>query len=339
MAGLAPALIHRFRSDVEALTGRPPGPDAMLGLAVSGGPDSMAMLLLAAAAFPGGVRVATVNHGLRPEAADEAALVADLCRRLGVPCAILPLDAGFAFDGNLQEQAREARYLALAHWAGGNRERPAAAHWVATAHHRDDVAESFLMRARRGAGVGGLAEMLRSRPLPGLHATGATLIRPLLDWSRADLAKIVAAAGVAVAADPSNTDPRFDRARIRALLADSPELPPARLARASANLRHAEDALAWLETRLWAERCGTDPAGGLEINPADIPYELRRRLALRAVALVRDEGGLFGGWRGTGIDRLVAVLEAGGTGTIAGVRARAIGGKWRFALAPPRRSH
>ena len=102
-----PDLVLRFRRDLEALAGAA-GP---LAVAVSGGPDSLALLLLARAAFPGDVRAATVDHGLRPESGAEAAAVARLCAELGVPHSILPARVERAGEG-LQSAARDARYAA-----------------------------------------------------------------------------------------------------------------------------------------------------------------------------------------------------------------------------------
>lgn len=301
-----------------------------MALAVSGGPDSLALLLLAAAAFPGNVIAATVDHGLRPEAADEARFVGEICMALGVPHHVL---AGTIYAGNVQEGARDLRYALLAEWAEGR------TRWVATAHQRDDVAETFLMRARRGSGVGGLAAMRPARPLGG-----ATLIRPLLDWSRAELDAIIADAGLAAVQDPSNRDPRFDRVRMRRLLAESPELPPDRLALAAQNLRHAEDALAWAAEGEWQARSRIEGDSVL-LDAAALPYELQRRLVARAVDCIRPRDEQGSGpespspLRGESLDRLVAALLAGGTGTIAGVKAAAKRAEWRFSTAPARRSH
>lgn len=323
-----PALIERFRSDLEALTGEAPSPARRLGLAVSGGPDSMAMLLLAAATWPGAVETATVNHGFRTEAAAEAEMVAALCARIGVPHAILHSLPGRTYAGSVQERARALRYDALAEWAASRMP------WVATAHQRDDVAESFLMRARRGAGVGGLAAMRATQPL----GDGITLLRPLLGWSREDLAGVLCRAGVEAADDPSNRDPRHDRSRTRALIAASAELVASRLALSAQNLRHAEEAIGWtLEREL--HRLDAQEDGSIALDCDALPYELRRRLVRRAVQQVRDAAGKSAPWHEQGLDRLIATLEAGGTGTIADVQARPIRGKWHFRLAPPRRSH
>lgn len=315
-------LVARFREDVIALYASPGGADFRLGVAISGGPDSLALLLLAAAAFPRDVIAATVDHGLRPEAADEARLVGEICATIGVPHDIL---TGTMPEGNLQEGARTLRYALLADWADGRTD------WIATAHQQDDVAETFLMRARRGAGVSGLAAMAAARPLGG-----ATLIRPLLEWSRAELTAIVAAAGIAPVEDPSNRDPRFDRARMRRLLVESPELPADRLALAARNLRHAETALDWAAEREWQVRSRIE-ADVAYLDTDGLPYELRRRLMARAVDCVRPSSNAL--LRGESIDRLLATLDSGGTGTIAGVKAAAKRAEWCFSLAPARRSH
>src|SRR5258708_19199766 len=101
-----PPLVDRFRRDLDALV----APDMRIGIAVSGGPDSFALLLLAAAARPGQVEAATVDHGLRPEAADEALFVAGICACLGVPHSILPISWGEVPETAIQERPRQQRY-------------------------------------------------------------------------------------------------------------------------------------------------------------------------------------------------------------------------------------
>ncbi|AJP73335.1 tRNA lysidine(34) synthetase TilS [Sphingomonas hengshuiensis] len=327
-------MVARFRRDLEAITGESPRPDKQLGVAVSGGPDSLALLLLAHAGYPGCVVAATVDHGLRAEAAEEAAVVSALCARLGIAHAVLAPTTALAGPGNLQDRARALRYRLLEAWARGGGDA-AHAPWIAVAHQQDDLAETFLMRARRGAGVGGLAAMARAR---ALGEDGPLLVRPLLGWRRDTLAAIVADAGLVAAEDPSNRHPRFDRSRVRALLSATGELPPHRLALAAANLRDAEEALAWVAEREWAARVRVDSEGAVRIDSAGLPYELRRRLAIRAIATLRG-GERSGAGGGTGIDRLVAALDSGRSATLAGVAAAPMGAEWRFRMAPPRRSH
>lgn len=308
--------VERFRADMERLA---PGP-ARLGVAVSGGPDSVALLLLAAAAFPGRVSAATVDHGLRSGAADEARLVAGLCGALGCPHATLAVTVKPGGDG-LQGEARRARYGALGAWCAD-----AGIGRLATGHHRDDQAETILMRLRRGAGVGGLGAI---RPVKRESAALLT-VRPLLGWSRAELAGIVAAAGIAPVDDPSNRDPRFDRAAMRTFLAGNSQFDPARLARSAAACAEADAALDWVAAPLFAERC-TQKDGAWTIDPAGLPRALRRRLLARVI----DE---VGGAKAGDVEGLLAALEAGGTGTLANVVAHG-GLLWRIGPAPPRRGH
>src|SRR5690348_6767586 len=118
--------VDRFAADLEPLVPA----EAPLGIAVSGGPDSLALLLLAAAARPGRIEVATVDHGLRAESRDEAEMVGEVCGNLGVPHAILTVQWAERPSANIQARAREARYHLLDDWAL-RRELPS----IATAHH------------------------------------------------------------------------------------------------------------------------------------------------------------------------------------------------------------
>jgi len=149
----------------------------------------------------------------------------------------------------------------------------------------------------------------------------------------------VAAAALDAVEDPSNRNPRYDRPRIRALLAESNELAPARLARAARNLRDAEDALEWMAEREWAARSQIEDQAAVWLDSAGLPHELRRRLVLRALDHVRFECNLPGAIREDGVERLISALEAGRAATLAGVRAGAKAGRWYFSLAPARRSH
>lgn len=323
---IAGAAVARFADDWQAVAERPPTQGEPLGIAVSGGSDSLALLLLARAAFPGAVAAATVDHGLRAESAAEAAFVASICARIGVPHAILPPSPEMLAAGNLQDRARALRYCRLADWAAA-----IDAPWVAVAHQQDDVAETFLLRARRGAGLGGLAAMRARRPLRA-GAASPLLVRPLLGWTRAELAALLPRAGIEPVEDPSNRHPRFDRSRIRRLLGESPDLPASRLALAAGNLRDAETALAWVVEREWAVRAQEAP-GQVALDLADLPRELRRRLVARALRSVADAPSP----RGSGLDRLIAAVDAGQVATLAGVVVRP-GPRWRFAPAPPHRS-
>lgn len=309
-------LVARFGRDLDALAGGIPA----LGVAVSGGPDSLALLLLAHAALPGRIHAATVDHGLRAGSAREALDVGGICGRLGCPHDILTVSLSDGSEG-LQAAARRARYEALAAWAAAH-----ALPCIATAHHVDDQAETLLMRLQRGSGVAGLAGI---RPIR--RDRGLRIVRPLLGWTRAELAGVVAAAGLDPADDASNRDPRFDRTSARRLLAATPGLDPAALARSAAALGDAEDALGWTADRLWAERIRPS-RGGLLLDPDGLPRELLRRLVVRLLAELAPDAKP----RGEEIGRLLLALEGGGSATLAGVKAMG-GGAWHFAPAPPRR--
>ncbi len=323
-ASPAPDSIDRFRADLEALTGKPP---ALLGIAVSGGPDSVALLLLASTAYPGVVRAATVDHGLRPEAAAEAAFVADLCAGLGVPHRTLTLPPEQAIaGGSKQAKAREARYRLLCAWLaelGGS--------WLATAHHLDDQAETVLMRLGRGAGAGGLSGIRRKRRL----GASAWAIRPLLGWRKAELVAIVHAAGIEPVDDPSNRSPDYDRTAARALLAATPALDPLRLAASGSHLAEAQEALEWAAEREWDLR--TKPGRRtLDLETAALPRELLRRLVIRAIDECRLAAGIAGEWRrdklGAALDRLKSANRL----TLAEVQISRTGSSWRFERAPRR---
>lgn len=309
-------LVARFRVDLVALTGAAPG---RIGVAVSGGPDSLALLLLANAAFPDAVAAATVDHRLRPEAADEAAFVAGVSARLGVPHRTLTAEA--APVGNVQSAARALRYRLLGQWASDE-----GMDWLLTAHHADDQAETLLMRLLRGAGLSGLAGV-RAAPRIGDLAVA----RPLLGWRRAELAGVVAAAGLTAIDDPSNADPRYDRVRLRDRLRDADWIEPPSLARSAAALAEASEALDWTTTRLFAERV-SETREGLALDAAGLPDELQRRLVLDVIARLAPDAAP----RGPDVQRLLATLRTGGIATLAGVKC--VGGPlWRFELAPPRR--
>ena len=311
-----PEQAARFRRDLRALTGPAP---AAFGVAVSGGPDSLALLLLAAAAFPAQVEAATVDHGLRPEGAAEAAFVGDLCAARGISHATL---AGPAIQGSIQAGARALRYRLLDDWA-----RDHGLAFVLTAHHQDDQAETLLMRLQRGAGVAGLAGIR-----PRAEIDGLTILRPLLGWRRAELAEIVAQAGLVPVEDPSNRDDRFDRARLRKQLGGADWLDAAALARSAAALGEAEEALDWTVEQLIAERV-EDAQGALTFHAADLPAELRRRVLIRLLALLVPAGPP----RGDAVQRLLTALEAGQTATLAGVRCEG-GPVWRLGPEGPRRA-
>ena len=313
-----PALTARFVADLAALI--PEG--APLGVAVSGGPDSLALLLLAADARPGKIEAASVDHGLREGSRAECEMVAEICRRLDVPHATLAAEWDKTPTANLQAQARTQRYALLASWAV---ERGIEA--VATAHHVDDQAETLLMRLARGAGIGGLRGARGKRPL----GEGVWLIRPLLSWRRDELGAIVGEAGIDAVTDPGNDDPRHDRTRVRRWLRDAQWLDAERLAASAHHLAEADDALDWALEGLAVSRIAPDGAA-LTVDPSGLPRELQRRLLLAALLRMEVEPP-----RGPDLVRAMAALVQGRSVTLAGVKLDG-GPVWRLALARPRRT-
>jgi tRNA(Ile)-lysidine synthase len=307
--------VARFRDDFRALVG--PADDGLIGVAVSGGPDSVALLLLAVTAFSGRVEAATVDHRLRAASGHEAGFVAELCATLNVPHEILTLE-GLA-RGNVSASAREARYDALDAWAD---RRDIA--WLATAHHADDQLETMVMRLNRASGVAGLA---------GVRARRGRIVRPLLDWRHAELVEIVTCAGVIAIDDPSNRDDRYDRARLRKALAGADWLDPQAIVRSAAALDEADRALDWVILKFRSERL-VDHADAWTYDAVGLPAELRRRALIDCLRVIDPTGRP----RGSTIERLLTALRSDAVGTIGRVRCSAREGVWRFTLAPPRRA-
>jgi len=262
-------------ADIEALF-KPLARARTLLIAVSGGPDSTALLLMAtewATRRRTRIEAATVDHGLRPESADEAKAVAALAARLGVSHRILQWK-GVKPTSRLQERAREARYRLLVDHA-----KAIGADALLTAHHADDQAETVLFRLLRGSGVAGLRGMELTTMREGM-----TIARPLIGLKKRDLVAFANARGAPFVDDPSNADPRFARTRLRALLARLGEegLDAEALDRLARRAGETEQALAHLtaevEARLGADE--TIDARSLYAAPIAIVQRiLNRRIA------------------------------------------------------------
>lgn len=289
---------------------------ARFGVAVSGGPDSMALLDLAARAFPGQIEAATVDHGLREASVAEAAMVADWCAAAGVAHATLHPQG--AVRGNVQSWARAQRYALLEEWRAAR-----GLDWLLTAHHADDQLETLLMRLNRGAGVGGLA---------GVRARQGTVLRPLLDVRKADLHAYALARDLPHVDDPSNSDPRFDRAVLRMALSGVDWIDVAAAGRSAATLAEAEEALDWTVEGLEARHVLPD-GDGLALDRTDLPRELLRRLILRMVARLQPDAAPP---RGDAVDRLIAAARRGEKMSIGRLVLKG-GERWTLKIAPQRR--
>lgn len=311
------AAVDRFRRALDGLIHA--DRDRVL-VALSGGADSVALLLLAHAALGERCQAATVDHGLRPAGADEARFAAALCAERGIAHTILtgPMPERVSRTANVSARARTLRYNLLHDHA-----QRIGADWIATAHHADDQLETLVMRINRGAGVGGLA---------GIRPAGWRVIRPLLDWRRAELVAVTQAARIAAVVDPSNVDDRFDRARLRKELGGVPWLDPTGLAASTGALAQAEEALVWTTQRLLAERVA-EAEDALLLDPSDVPAELLRRLVRTCVDVFDPAANPTGPALGAFIARLID-----GKRTTLGAVLATPGQYWRFELAPARRT-
>jgi tRNA(Ile)-lysidine synthase len=325
-------------------------------LAVSGGPDSIALLWLAARwrrSLTRGPRLlaVTVDHGLRTEAAAEAREVKRLARALELEHRTLRW-TGPKPKAGLPAAARSARYRLLAKAA-----RQSGATHILTAHTRDDQAETLLMRLLRGSGIAGLSAMARESERDGVR-----LARPFLDVSKSQLIATLEKAKVGFADDPTNRDPHFTRPRLRALM---PALAaeggdPRNLARLASRLARANAAVEVLTDG--AERYLALKDRGAPNLPFDVdakafaamPEEIRLRLLQRAIDRFGHEGPAELGKAEAllaALDRAVAEktgrrrlgLNQSGLKqqrlkqTLAGALVSLIGGRIRVEPAPPRR--
>ena len=314
-------------------------------LAVSGGPDSVALMWLAARwrrALAQGPRLVavTVDHGLRPEAAREARDVKRLARSLDLPHHTLRWTGPKPGTG-VPAAARAARYRLLAQAA-----RKHGATHILTAHTRDDQAETLLMRMLRGSGVAGLSAMARET-----ERDGVLLTRPLLDVSKARLIATLKKARIGFADDPTNRDRSFTRPRLRALMpmlaaegGDTRNLArlAARIARANAALELLVDGA---EHYLALKSEDNSGAGFDAALFAVMPEEIRVRLLKRAIDRVGHEGPAELGK----VETLLAAMDEALDGTLgqresklkqtlAGAVISVAAGRIRIGPAPPRRA-
>lgn len=277
---------------------------ARLALAVSGGADSLALMVLAAGwrrsrqSGPELV-VLTVDHGLRAMSADEAAMVASVAVRLGLRHRTLIWN-GRKPTAGIEQAAREARYELLAEAC---REEGIAD--LLTAHHRDDQAETVLMRLGKGSGLSGLAGMRPVRSMDGLRHH-----RPLLGLPKTRLLAVAKAAGLAPIADESNTDPRFQRPRLRQLRGELSDagIAAAGIVRASERLAQADDALEHYVGAFIGEAVSVDRYGVARFpleSLASVPREIRQRALARLIAAAGA-----GPWPPVRHDRLAALEVA-----------------------------
>lgn len=286
-------------------------PPRRIGVAVSGGGDSVALMYLLAdwsKAHAVKVLVATVDHGLRPEAAHEARLVLAQASQLGLDHEILRWN-DWDNQGNLQAEARAARYRLLGAW--GQKKQLDV---ILLGHTEDDLAETLLLRLARRAGIDGLSAMA-----PHFRRDGQDFGRPLLAVPREVLRDTLRQRDVNWIEDPSNSDPRFDRVRARRALEhlETLGIDAAALADVSRNLGDARRALN-AQTTDWARAHVSLDRGDIVMPFAaftSLAAEFQRRVL--SAALIWISGAAYAP-RGEALGRLLADLAAGSGGTLHG---------------------
>jgi len=250
--------------------GVPLGTPVAVGL--SGGADSLALALLASDAFQ--VTCLTVDHGLREASSREAVQAGTLCNEFGIKHCTLVWQ-GSKPSSNIQAYARDARYDLMVNWCIEN-----SVAFLATAHHRDDQAETVLLRLARGSGVYGLAGMAPTRDLGGV-----TLVRPLLTFPKKALRAYLVGRACEWIEDPSNKNEDFDRVKIRKLLADPPVegLRSDRLAATARRFQRSRAALEHYEA-LWLGRAAESFAEGYAYLNAGLLDSEPEEIILRGLA-------------------------------------------------------
>ncbi|MEP2715831.1 tRNA lysidine(34) synthetase TilS [Pseudophaeobacter sp.] len=287
---------------------------ARIGVAVSGGSDSLALLHLLEECFrddPVELMVATVDHGLRSASRQEAELVAELAQELGLRHQLLTWEDGPRATGNLQDQARRARYDLLTDWARQN-----GIPVLALGHTADDQAETVLMRLMRASGVTGLAGIPTRRTQDGV-----SLLRPILSLRRAELRGYLEARGCAWVEDPSNEDTRFDRVKTRQVLGVLEELGLSveALSTVAQNMGKANTALGWYAF-LAARDMVQVKVGAVVLDLRKfriLPDETAHRLMMQALLWI--SGGQYPPRR-QAMMAAVATAQRGGSTTLSGCR-------------------
>lgn len=298
-------------------------PPRRIGIAVSGGGDSTALLLSLARGFAGtgvALRAATVDHGLRPEAAAEARAAAGQAADLGISHDTLRWQ-GWDGAGNLQDQARRARYALLSGWARGQ-----GIPTVALGHTSDDRAETVLMRLGRAAGVDGLAAMHRERWVDGVR-----FLRPMLSLTREDLRAYLRRNGLTWSEDPSNEDEGYARIRARKALTELENLgiTTSALNAVADHMAEAREVLVEATRRAARDLAQVD-AGDIVFDTGGLlalPRETRRRLLVAALMWI---GGAHYPPRRAELSGLLDALSEGRKATLAGCLLVPGGGQCRL---------
>lgn len=278
----------RLTTDLERAGVRP---GDRVGVACSGGADSTALLVLLAEARVHDLHVLHVHHGLRRDADEDAEAVAELASSLDLPWTVLRVDVRRAPRTSLEAEARDARYAALERAA-----EELGLSWIATAHTRDDQAETVLLRILRGTGVGGLA---------GIAPVRGRLVRPFLRVGRDELRALLADREVGWREDPTNADLSRDRNWVRRvvlpLLAERREGVDATLARLARLARSDDALLARMAGEVVEDADRGD--GWAVLHAVDAPRPLLARAVMRVLGSldVRADEGV--------VDRVLGLVD------------------------------
>ncbi|APG62337.1 tRNA lysidine(34) synthetase TilS [Sphingorhabdus lutea] len=286
-------------------------------IAVSGGPDSLALMLLAQHHFTGNVMAATIDHQLRSEAAQEADYVAQICSQIGMPHFIEKITV--SRNANIQSSARAERYKALHRIADAQNGQ-----WILTAHHADDQLETMMMRLARGSGIDGLS---------GVRPQNGNIIRPLLNFTKDELQQICDDAAIAPIIDPSNQNVDFDRVRFRNWLSQ-PQTPINAISAAQSAhaLQQANDAISWSSDILWAQHHAQSNDIIMLKNMEKLPHIYQRRLVLRAISCIENDVKIRGEQLSMIIENLLSMKKA----TIGDIIYYNKQSVWTFETAPKR---
>ena len=311
----------QFATELERLAGISIAKMGICVVAVSGGPDSMALLALANTVPNLTIIAATVDHQLRSESHTEAAMVAQFCAQHDIDHAILLPEE--PITGNVQSRARDCRYALLQQCAQAK-----GAQCILTAHHADDQLETLIMRLNRGSGVAGMAAIRAVHKGDG----DVAIMRPCLPFTKEQLVDYVTAQKIPFITDPSNENRAFDRVQIRQALASCDWLDPIAANRTAQALDNANMALVWAGEHFAKShlKCANDHAA---INPDDLPEEILLRLVFLALQHLRPDYQP----RGSALNRVVQSLKSRKKTMQGDILCSIKGDIWYFAPAPPRK--
>ena len=271
-------LTEQFKLEIGALKD-----SKNIAVAVSGGSDSLALLLLTSNTFTGSVTALIVDHALRTNSSAEAAQVADIVHMHGIESVILK----WRHDGvksNIMARARDARYEILTQWCKSN-----GADTLLVGHTKNDVAENFLIRSLRGSGIYGLAAIEREGVINDIK-----IFRPLLNFKKSELVSYLKDMSVAWIEDPTNTNTKFARTNVRNFISSNPTIDPDllidRLALTASNLLRAKDCIEQLCDKSFKQVVSiADDAVCIDYTEfKKLHIEIALKVLLRALAVLGD---------------------------------------------------